>query len=788
MIQNGGRRAKRRHAALLAWASLVVVAGCGGGGGGGGAPVAVQPPGAVSVLLPLGPATVPASPTPPRSTSAAIADFPDGADYFTDRTERTVYDPAAEALARANELLCALPSIASPEALGAGLLNGAPYRAQLDAARCAPGADRRPAARATGRSFGDGADVLAVWDVEVARASGSVPQTIRASTPVADPFHGDHRVFLDAALREAGAGDAFGRFALCYAAAPDAAGLAGAFESGALTAEARRLAWYRRLGDVGAVPAPGELAAEVQVAVELQPGSDAGVARVFRRTRFDDGAGDTGILPEETLFAFDDTHVLRGRTGGSQAAFLRGDFEEHVVAANLYEADGPDAGARVEPATGVGFRTPSGAYGWLSHAGLWLPDGETLASGDVVVRDVFGESGEDVSYTFVDAPGRLLRYRRSELDLAELAGHRFDWVAIDGVSGTAALFELVFDPGTGLWSKTGRFDEALGVFEPVAPPEAVDTAALGYLRLWCEALGGPAAFVHGAAGLALYERELVDGSDAVFGGQGELELFGLVQLLRPGLLAAEVETGDVFDPDAADVASAVRYVFDRTDLVLRRDATGTGAPLEPVTLADGVAASSGPYRWGLASGPLVSSTAGVPTVADVWLADELFVWETGPHPWNRFAGLVDASGEFLDLQPPLRFRYRHDAAKDRAGDATFDGLLFVLEYAGPGELRGIPTVGRDLDADGMADRFYAAFDLADGVALGPTDTEYVFRATALEETLREDPAYAGGLDLLGAGDLVVPDASTVELPVVGASPPPDEAPRVIDGRLVGGSP
>ena len=59
--------------------------------------------------------------------------------------------------------------------------------------------------------------------------------------------------------------------------------------------------------------------------------------------------------------------------------------------------------------------------GWLGPLGPWTPPDLALAGGDPVVRDVFGEEpGEEVPYTVVVGPGRLVRLLREELDLAEL--------------------------------------------------------------------------------------------------------------------------------------------------------------------------------------------------------------------------------------------------------------------------------------------------------------------------------------------------------------------------------
>ncbi|MEZ5740856.1 MAG: hypothetical protein R3E68_16280 [Burkholderiaceae bacterium] len=64
-----------------------------------------------------------------------------------------------------------------------------------------------------------------------------------------------------------------------------------------------------------------------------------------------------------------------------------------------------------------------------------------------------------------------------------------------------------------------------------------------------------------------------------------------------------------------------------------------------------------------------------------------YTWETGPNPWNEYAGARDARGNLVAFTPPLRVTWS-------VPDAPVYGDLrardVVLQYPGFGDLHGIP--------------------------------------------------------------------------------------------------
>src|SRR6185436_5582336 len=173
-------------------------------------------------------------------------------------------------------------------------------------------------------------------------------------------------------------------------------------------------------------------------------------------------------------------------------------------------------------------------------------------------------------------------------------GQTFQWWYFDPTNGPAS-YVVEYDVLTTEWQKIGTQQPGSPTVDPIEPPQVIDTAALGFLNMWSQSLGGPTSFVDGDAFVTYYAQQFVDGSDPVFAG-GDLDLFGLVQCLRPDITGAEAEGGDVFLAEAPDVASAYSFVFSREDLTLYLDG---GSGLERVGLAPGEAPHSGPFTWGM---------------------------------------------------------------------------------------------------------------------------------------------------------------------------------------------
>ena len=753
-----------------AWPLLaLLMLACGGGGGAGGA--ALGPVSSLAPAVTVAPAAGAEDPGNPG--------FDADSDYFRDGVREEVEDPALVGLRRINRILDNTDRSGSDALVDSGAY-GALQRLDADAA----GADTNAARRMAGFSTGWAVPAFELWTVERRRPAEGA-QDFDAWIPMIDPLAGELHLALSASFtRNVGPQYPFGEVRLNYSAGPDPGGLGSQVFQGFLETFGGALGSgydsYERRGDVGLVPMPGERFEEVQARVELGPDLTSGFGRVFRRVREDSGSGDSGIQPEEWLLAFDQTHLLRAQSGGSSAAFLLSNPTRHVWRYGLYEPPGVGGGARYFPPAGFGVRTPGGVYGWYEAGCLWMSDGSTIGSGVILDRDLYVQT-EALSFRTYTAPGRLLRLERQPLDLARIAGERFQWLEYDAGAGSTALHEVSYDLGAGNWRRVASFDEASQRFLDLAPVEVLDLSSLGALYLHSEALGGPVSFVDGSSQVAWYQVEVVDGGDAIFaGGATELELFGFVDCLRPGITSAQAASGDVFLPDAPNASSAHRFEFRRSDYTLYFDASGVGASSEPVLLGNGASVAGGPYAWGLRSGPLLEASAMPASPAEAWNEDTLYLWETGPNPWNRLVGLEQLGGSFLDVRTPIRFEYVHSTAQDRNAQSDQASRTFVLEWATSSGVRGIPRQGLDQDGDGDFDRFLPLFDLKDGTALGPPGSQKLVKGLLVEEFLRPDPSYSGTLSSLTAGDLVVPNLGGFEDPGLGVAPVVGQAPRVVD--------
>jgi len=669
------------------------------------------------------------------------------------------------------EQLQALFAASRPELL----IDEGAYLARVDRSASARGGDPSPALAPRGRSaarFGA--------DIGLVRAEASPDGSDAEVELWFDDREEDTEIELRARWRvEDAATDTspFGSFTLDYAGLAGG-GLGSALIEGSLATSGAGFTLFESTGDVFAVPLPGSAASLVQAAASIEPDGSGGVVKVVERTRRDDGDGDSGVVTHEHLLAFDATTVSRTRDGEDQPLADRTDGRELVWRYELFHATGPEAGSLVVPDQGFAIVGPDGDPGHFGAGGAEVAADVVLSAGDVVRRPAAAGEGEDELLTLVDAPGRLLRCVREDLDLAGLEHVPFEWARWDGVEGATVLERVRWSGG--LWTAYAAFDFDSRTWEPVDPARVLDTATLGFLSLWSEAVGGPAAWVHGSNELFAYERFEVDEEDDVFLGADELELFGLFESIGSRILADEAERGEVF-LDEEVPADAHRFEFHVDDLTLYHD---TGSALRRVGLAAGEVPDGGVNGWGLVSGALVPDLTGVAGPADVFALDEHYVWETGANAWNRHRGFRNAGSERVRVERPLRFEYEHDAADDRNGEAGWAGRSVVLTYHGPGRLEGIPLVEVDLDGDLETDRFEPAFQSADGTRVGPGGA-WVVRAVDVEERLAGAPP-GSAPSTVSASDLVVPGSDVYDPPTIGSAPELAEAPRVVEGERVDG--
>ncbi len=760
----------QRTPLLLASLAVLSAAGCGGSSGGsGGAVTGLSTPGNVAVVTPVVVGGSPGSTGP----GAGVGDFPPGADYFDDVADVSVYDPAMEPLDLINEILCMMAQTRAD-----AMVNLGPYKAQINTTVCEQGSG---GGNDQGQSSG-APDEIEIWVVNALRSSEVGAQTVSVWVPNDAGGLGQATIHVSVIVEASPDADyPFGIFEMDFAGVLDAGGdvndpiFFGTLGADVGVANNAGFSFYMEWGDVTQVPAVGEYSEIVQVNVQMTSDQTAGVAKIHRDERYDDGGGDSGIISRDHVVAFDTTHFVRATDGGPELAYDRTDFVEHVWSYNLYEADGPDAGQLVDLNGGFGFETAGGDYGYVGYYGIWMPEGVALTDGEIVTESTYGEASPE-QFVVVKAPGKLIENTLSTVDLTDLEGESFNWWD----AGTTYQIQY----SLGLWSKIASWNEVTSSWDPIVPPQVIDTAAAGVLNCWSDSLGGSVDYVDGDAFVTVYNQEFVNGSHPLFaGGATEIVLFAYLSALDTGITGAEAELGDVYMADSFDVGTPLVFRFQLDDLTLYHDVDGTGITLVPVGLAPGEAPTQGPNEWGMTSGPMVLDTAGFSDVYDVWGQTTFYTYETGHNEWNQYSTVTDLLGAYQAFDPPLQFLYQHSTADDRNGDATYDGKSFMLQYDGPHAYLGIPEEGVDLTGDLVDDRFYPIFDIADGTFMGPTGTEYVVKALNIEQTLNPDPTYSGSLTTATADGLTLPDASGYQTPAIGPKPVVNAPPAVIEGEV-----
>lgn len=755
---------------VLASAPLALLAACGGGGS------SDPDQGNTTVNGLAGPSGVSIVTADESNVSngggggSAGLSWPAGSDYLEDVARVHVYDPSMQALSQGNQILCMVGMTGYDQ-----LVNEGAYIAQVDEALCAQGDEP---SSGNGQSSAQEQNFM-FFTVDAMRESNSAPQLNHFWVPVNGPNETEVLIHALMTVEEGPSEtDPFGTFQLNWAGVGDGQTVEDPFMHGVLADDGLAYPGFTFWEDQGDIDTPaqvGDYSSRTAVHVSLDTETQRGAARIQTIERYNFGGGDSGQITSNWRVAFNETHLKRQLDAGPVETFSRTDFTDWVYRYNLYEADGANLGERVDLNSGFSIKAESGEFGWAGYHGIWLPPSVTLEDGDIVTSNEPGSS-EVEEYTVDISPGRLIEFSREDLSLSELAGQIFQWWE----NGTQYRVDY---SGTD-FRRVAQWNPGLESWEPIDPPTLIDVgAAGGFLNMWSQTLGGPVNYVDGDDDITYFEEEFIDPGDDLLASAvgGQVTLYGLLQCLRSGITASEAEMGDVFLTDAPNVGSPHVYRLGEADLTLRHDPNGDGSVLNVVGLGEGEQPMSGPYTWGMRSGPLVESLTGLNSVFDIWMVDTFYVYETGHNPWNRRTGLLDDENEPVEFDRPIEFLYTHSTANDMNGDSTYDGQSFFLSYNGPGNLHGIPFDPVDLDGDTNPDRWYPRFSIADGTLMGPTGGEFALRAVEVEQTLNQDVGGAPLLDVTTADGLALPDGTNYLTPDIGSRPEVTDLPRVVNG-------
>jgi hypothetical protein len=697
--------------------------------------------------------------------AATNLNFSSQSDFRTDPARVRVWDEAVEPLEIINSILKSLGQTCAPK-----LVNQGPYIALVEME------DEGESSGGTGQSSGGDSVEYEAWIVDSTRSSNNSPANVQVWIEGEEEF-GQGQVMQSTIYAhseitaEPGAEDPFGQFSLDFAMVNQANDRI--FQRGTLatTETTNGLA-----GFTFQVDAPTQYGGDTQINVLTTPDRTTGRARI--RTT-DWGTGDTF----QYLVAFNQNYFARQR-GSQVELFDRDRFRKNVWSYNLYwaaDGNGHTAGQRVELESGFPFTYRSNGntmYGHVGYWGIWSPEPGLPVSGATIQRET--DDGI-VEYSVRRAPGRLIHVQRIDLGLAELDGESLEWW--DWNTGTQYLVSYTHDEldGIGDFHKTATWNQMTSSWEDLGAPELIVINAGEWYGFWSRTLGGNVQYVGGELSAKIFTQTFVSGDDSIFNGAESLTLYGVTQCLKAGMFAAEVEAGDVYLPEVAFDA-AYEFSFERSTRTLRY-----GGPR--VGLLSGEVPASGPFVWGMRTGPLTTEdpdTLGLVNSWDIWNLADYYVYETGANEWNQYALVLDEAGDAVQFDAPLQFLYTHETANDANADPAFDGLATMLDYGGPGMLWGIPHEEVDLDGDLQPDRWLPLFSLADGTILGPNG-EYVAKAIDSELNMLESasPMPSALQALLNqAAGMILPNLSSWTNPVTATIPSDLGEPRVVGGVLV----
>jgi len=765
-------KSSRTHFASLAAFAACMAAGCSGGSS---SPVDTSTVEGLTIAESMSVVTVEETSglTGGIAPAGSVGGIPTDSPYYTDIARSNVYDPSMESLETVNMILCLLKQTAY-----SGLVNEALYKAQIDQAACGDDDDG-----GTGQSSGD-AQQLSVWVIDSSRASNSTDQIVEFWIPP-NEGNGDEessQVRVRMTISE-GVSDEnpFGVFDLNFMDIyVDSGELRGFGNLHTLDAAEGFIgfSFYEENGDVSVPVGMNEYANRVQANVNMYADQSQGVAHILIQDRNSYGGSDSGLNETEYSIAFDLNNVLRGQEGETPVCLSRTEFQQNTWRYNLYDST---TGERVELNSGFGFQTAEGDYGWVGYHGLWAPQGVTIESGDTVTRQTYG-SDEAEEYTVFQAPGKLIRRTRNVLSLTSIGGVEFEWnipppPSPEPMPPSRAHVEYQ-SPN---WVVTEFFDNKTQDWATEDPVIVIPTVEYGFLGMWCPELGGSTSFVHGDEFITFFSEETVTSTDSAL-LEGNIRFYGYFECLESNISMNAANMGDVYLDNSFDVNTPHEYEFDVETMTLHLVVSDEVGPA--TGLAEGVEVTQGPFTWGMRTGPLVTSTFGFESTFDIWGATVFYTYETGSNAWNRYTTLLDAENVAVSFDPPIQFSYTHTTGNDANDSSSFDGRTFLLNYGGPGDLHGIPYAGIDLNGDDVPDHQFPAFTIAAGVVMGPEGI-YVLRASESEYTLLIAPGDCGALDIDTVGDLELPDETSWTNPNLGATPEVLDAPRVIEGELVG---
>jgi len=734
-------------------------------------------------------------------SSSALADPPSTSAYATDTQSSHVEDATSRGIGQVNMITCIMGALRAD-----ATVNDGAYNALVGMQKCDPNS-RGSAAD------GSQSSTFVTATVNSTRTSNTDP--MRARIWLDDPESEGAAIFINLTASAAPTlTNPYGIFRVDYC---------GNFEgdcifNGFLDGSASGVAYFER-----------------------EQGDGGGGTKALRMTATSTTSGSGSLHMEDGnnannsstfSFAYNADYYRRSDDGGEQC-FARDardpDTGMSVWRYGLYDAT---SGARVERDSGFPIEyTHAGTkyQGYLGYYGLSLPPAaqSLLTNGDTVEKVDYGNGNTPTRtpFTVVKAGGKLTKFTRhsrtlrgiDQIKLYTFVGNEAAGMFAGAQANTQ--YELYWDEAAGDFKVTGQFvcgnngctTQALQAPQAVSPSFFAMRGIQGNSpQLGGEVfvnLQGAGSTVDSAAVQVIFRS-----MDTVYPSELPAALHcvrdcptaaSMAAYFSPGSQAQSPFAGNSannFQPTLA--VNLVSYTSDAASALLL---DGAAAPVvlnaDPEQLQN-----SQQFRNGLRSGKLFVNPAdaecdlGSGTYCE-WRVNNLDVyyqWETGPNPYNQFAGVKGSNGEFVNLDAPLQVNF---AVPQGAAFGEYAGKSIVLQYGGFGELYGLPgicvspqTNEEVACGDGGEVRYVPSFvipyDTTQGVvtANGTTylvkwlEREIRFARKSLGVCDAAGLTVPSGLTLPSAVDLKNPSDPTSDI-YIGVRPVVTAAPRVIHGEV-----
>jgi hypothetical protein len=736
-------------------------------------------------------------------TSLVYAAPPSTSAYATDPQESHVEDATSRGIGQVNMITCIMGAMRAD-----ALVNDGAYNALVDMQKCDPDA-RASTDNANGTTQ---ASTYATATVDSTRASNSDP--MRARIWIDDPESEGATIFVNTSA-SAPPTDAnpYGVFRLDYCGVMP--GSQGCGFNGFLEGDTNGVTYYER-----------------------EQGDGGGGTKALRMSATSTTSGSGSLHMQDSnnsatfSFAYDADYYRRSDDGGDQC-FAR-DARDPGTGMSVWRYGLYDSttGERIERHSGFPIEyTHAGTkyQGYLSYYGLSLPAAaqESLANGDTVDKVDYsdGNTPTRTAFTVVKSGGKLTRYTRHTRTLHDIDQIKFTtWVGMEATSffagaQTNTQYELYWDEAAGNFKVTGMMNCGPNgcntqTLDSVQTVDASFWSPRGGIQGWSQQLGGelfvnlqgvPTPLVSTGVQVAYRSQDLV------YPSQLPPQLYCVRDCPTAASMAAYFGAGGNSGSPFAG-ASANNFQPTPAGSVISYGSSAAKATLIDDAGADVVLAvdrsqldGSPQYRNGVRSGKLFVNMAdaecaqGSGTYCD-WRVNDLEVyyqWETGAQPFNQFAAVKDANGEFVNLDAPLQVNF---TVPQGAAYGVYAGKSIVLQYGGFGDLWGVPgvcvspTTNAEVPCDGGEARYVPSFvipyDSTQGVV---TENGHAYLVKWLQREIRfarKNLAVCDAAGLTVPAGSALPTATDLKDPsdpnseiYIGARPSVTSAPRVIQGEV-----